>query len=231
MSQAAAEIIVGQAMENPRMLLCLATGASPSRTYELLVSKGRAQPKLFDQIRILKLDEWGGLARDDAGSCEAYLRERVIGPLGISEDQFFGFANDAASPEAECNRLQRWLSENGPINCCLLGLGANGHLGLNEPGRALSPFAHRAALSQESVGHSMLQASAHKPAYGLTLGMTEILQSRQILLLVNGERKRRQLRRLMSKQVACDFPASFLWLHAHTTLLCDRDAYDLTPDP
>jgi galactosamine-6-phosphate isomerase len=230
LSEAAAEIIRSQALANPRMLLCLATGGSPSRTYEFLVSKGRDHPGLFGQMRVLKLDEWGGLARDAAGSCEAYLREHVVGPLGISEDRFFGFANDAASPEAECERLRAWLAENGPIDLCLLGLGTNGHLGLNEPGRALSPFAHRAVLSQESLGHSMLRASAERPAYGLTIGMAEILQSRHILLLVNGEHKRRQLRRLMQKEITCDFPASFLWLHPNTTVLCDREAFDATPD-
>ncbi len=230
MSQAAAEIVIRQVREDPRLLLCLATGGSPARAYELIALKGRAEPRLFDQLRILKLDEWGGLAKDAPGSCEGFLRERVIQPWGISEDRFFGFSNDAASPEAECERLHAWLAENGPIDLCLLGLGANGHLGLNEPARALSPFAHCEALSEESRHHPMLSGSGNGPAYGLTFGMADILQSRHILVLVNGARKREPLHRLMQKEIAGDFPASLLWLHPNAALLCDREAFPFNPN-
>jgi galactosamine-6-phosphate isomerase len=231
LSEAASGIICAKALENPRMLLCLATGASPTRTYQLLDLKHRAHPGLFDEVRVLKLDEWGGLATGAAGSCEAYLREQVIRPLGIAEDRFVGFASDAASEEHECDRLHAWVTQNGPIDLCVLGLGTNGHLGLNEPGRVLSPFAHRAVLSEASRGHAMLSTSGAKPTCGLTLGLAEILQSRQILLLVNGAHKRQPLSRLLQRKIAGDFPASFLWLHPRVTLLCDREAFASNPEP
>jgi galactosamine-6-phosphate isomerase len=61
--------------------------------------------------------------------------------------------------------------------------------------------------------------------YGLTLGMADILQSRQVLLLVNGLHKREALRRLLDdRTVSPRFPASFLWLHPDVSCLCDADA-------
>jgi len=231
LSEAASEVICAEAREKPRMLICLATGASPTRTYELLSLKRGAHPGLFEQVRILKLDEWGGLARGAAGSCESYLRKHVIRPLGIGEDRFVGFTGDTDSEEVECDRLHAWVAEHGPIDLCVLGLGANGHLGLNEPGRVLSPFAHRAVLSEATRGHAMLSTSGAKPTGGLTLGLAEILQSRQILMLVNGAHKRQPLRRLLQKEIACEFPASFLWLHPRVILLCDREAFAANPEP
>ena len=70
----------------------------------------------------------------------------------------------------------------------------------------------------------MLADSKLKPKFGLTLGMAEILASREILLLVSGAGKREPLRKLVQREITTEFPASFLWLHSNWTLLCDREA-------
>lgn len=221
LSAAATRFVTRQLEANPRSLLCLATGSTPTRAYQMLAMQAAHFPALFSELRAIKLDEWEIL--DDPGSCEAYLQKQVIGPLGITPDRYTGFVTDA-SPNAECRRISQWLAQNGPIDLCILGLGINGHLGLNEPAPALSPYAHRVLLSESTRGHSMLNGSAQKPRYGLTLGMAEILQSRQILLLVSGPHKKDQLRKLSQGEVSTSFPASLLWLHPHVTILCDRAA-------
>jgi 6-phosphogluconolactonase/glucosamine-6-phosphate isomerase/deaminase len=58
----------------------------------------------------------------------------------------------------------------------------------------------------------------------MTLGIAEILASRQILLLVSGASKAAILKRLLESPVTTRLPASFLWLHPNVTILCDRDA-------
>jgi galactosamine-6-phosphate isomerase len=95
---------------------------------------------------------------------------------------------------------------------------------MNEPAQALCPGPHLAELTAASLAHPMLAASRAKPAYGLTLGMANILQSRTILLLASGRRKRPVLERLRRPQVTPEFPASFLWLHPNVTVLCDEEA-------
>jgi galactosamine-6-phosphate isomerase len=173
---------------------------------------------------VLKLDEWGGLPKGDPGSCEAYLQERVVRAWGISRGSFEGFAGGAARAKTECKRIQDWLARNGPVDICILGLGLNGHLGLNEPGNFLCPVAHRAALTRQSRAHTMLAHRITKPEYGLTLGMAEILDSRQILLLVSGAEKQRALQRLLRGEIATQFPASLLGLHSRAHIFCDREA-------
>jgi galactosamine-6-phosphate isomerase len=224
MSRAAAACLAREFARNPRLLLCLATGATPARAYELLAPKARKFPELFAQLRVLKLDEWAGLRATDAGSCEAFLRQRVIRPWGISPQRFAGFGCHPHRPKKECERLRSWISRHGPIDLCVLGMSINGHLGFNEPARALCPAAHLARLTEQTRRHSMLSGSTVKPEYGMTLGMAEILQSRQILLLVSGAHKRPAFQRLMRGGIATEFPASFLWLHPQITVLCDRDA-------
>jgi galactosamine-6-phosphate isomerase len=70
----------------------------------------------------------------------------------------------------------------------------------------------------------MLKSLAHRPRFGLTLGLHDILSSRKILLLVSGEAKRSILHKLLRSQVTTLLPASFLWLHPNATVLCDEAA-------
>ena len=224
MSRAAAEFLAAETQRKPDALFCLATGASPARTYELLSREGRADRALFAQARFLKLDEWGGLAADDPGSCERYLRERLIGPLGIPRGRFFGWRNCPPDPTSECRRVARWLAAHGPVDISVLGMGTNGHLGFNEPAPYLTAGPHVARLSAASLGHSMLGGSRRGLCTGLTLGMADLLRSRQIVLLVSGRRKARQMRRLFTRRITPRFPVSLLWLHPDVHVFCDRDA-------
>lgn len=226
MSRRAADVVAEQLRAKPDLLLCVATGSSPRRAYELLAEKRRDEPRLFERLRVLKLDEWGGLPPEHPGTCETYLRRWLIEPLGISAERYLTFRGDAAEPEAECGRIREMLRAHGPIDLSVLGLGLNGHLGMNEPADELSLEAHVAPLSKETAQHSMIRDATPPVRFGLTLGMGDLLQSHRILLLVNGAAKRDALRRLRAGRVTTQFPASLLWLHRGVTCLCDREAVD-----
>jgi len=224
MSRRAADLVCGELKQRPNLLLCVSAGGTPTRAYELLAARCVSEPGLFRQLRVLQIDEWGGLRPGDPATCEADLRTKVVQPLGIGRNRYKGFRTAATAPAAECARVARWLAANGPIDVCILGLGSNGHVAMNEPAEALVPHAHVAALAESSRNHAMLEHLAKKPRYGFTLGMADILCSRKILLLVNGKRKRPALRLLMHPRVTSRFPASFVWLHRDATVLCDRQA-------
>jgi galactosamine-6-phosphate isomerase len=211
-------------LAKPDLLLCAASGNTPTRTYELLAEKYRAEPNNFRSLRVLKLDEWGGIEMDDPASCESYLQNDLVRPLGVSEDRYFAFNSNPVEPDIECERIGVWLAASGPVDICVLGLGVNGHIALNEPGPFLRATSHVAQLTTSSLQHPMLANARKVPHYGLTLGMAEILASRQILLLVSGAAKREPLKRLLRREITTDFPASFLWLHSAWTLFCEAEA-------
>jgi galactosamine-6-phosphate isomerase len=223
LSQHAAGWLVQRLRERPSALVCLAAGSTPARTYELLAERGAAEPALFAQCRLVKLDEWGGLTMDDPATCEQQLRATLVAPLCLA-DRYAAFNSQPADSAAECARIAAWLDQHGPIDVCVLGLGVNGHVGFNEPAEFLQPHAHVAQLSEASLTHAMLSRSVRRPTYGLTLGMADLLQSRQVLLLVSGAAKRGPLERLLSGRITTEFPASLLQLHPHVTFLCDANA-------
>ncbi len=223
-SRVAADFLYGQIKSDPRLLVCAATGNSPTRTYEALTERLLADVGSASLLRVIQLDEWGGLPRDDPASCELYLRARLIRPLDLRDEHFIGFHSDASNSEKECSRIDSWLASNGPIDVCVLGLGTNGHLGFNEPAESLNPRCHVAKLTDESLSHSMLDAAKSPPTFGMTIGMQAILASRMILLLVFGEAKAAQLNRLLLGGISTRFPASFLTLHRNVVCVCDDDA-------
>lgn len=226
-SESAALLLVAALEEKSDLTLCLATGNSPTLAYELFADSTRKRALGVEQLKLLKLDEWGGLAADDAASCEVYLQRNLVGPLGLSREQLVGFQSDAEDLDVECLRIQRHLLSAEPIDVCVLGLGVNGHIGFNEPAAELRAGSHVARLSDASLGHSMLKETSSKTSVGLTLGVAEILAARQIILLVFGSEKAEQMKRLIEGGVTTQFPASFLQLHSQVTCLCDRSAASL----
>jgi len=228
MSQMAADIVLEDLKKNPRLLFCASAGGTPTGLYQALAMRHTRQPRLFSQMRVLQIDEWGGLPAGHPASCEADVRTKLLLPLEIPANRFTCFRSDAPDPVKECARISDWLKASGPIDICILGLGLNGHIAMNEPADALKPFVHVAKLSKRSQQHGMLTDLKSKPKFGFTLGMADILSSQKILLLVSGAHKCEMLENLLGSKVSTQLPASFLALHPNTIVVCDREAVGKT---
>ena len=218
LDRAAAALIWEAAEAKPDLLICLASGETPTGVYALLAD---AADRLAG-ARFIQLDEWAGPG--DSASCAAYLERAVRGPLAVPPERWIGFRGDAPDSVAECQRVAAALEAAGPIDLCILGLGLNGHLALNEPAESFDPFCHVATLAEQSRTHPMLAETAAPVRQGLTLGLGDILRAHRILLMVSGAAKRVPLAQLTARRVTPTLPASFLWLHGDTHCLCDRDA-------
>ena len=209
LSLKAKEIVTSELGQHKALTLCAATGGSPTRMYELLVEEASRQPELFSQFTVLKLDEWEGIPMDTryvrVVSTELFRRS-----ASIPEDRYIAFQSDPENPEAECERIQQILDQKGPIDICILGIGMNGHIALNEPAPSLHTNCHVAHLSQKSLQHPMIAGDTEKPGYGLTLGMANIFQSRLIILLINGIKKREITQAFLEQKISTELPASLL---------------------
>lgn len=211
LAEAASRHIIETIQQQPNLLLCTATGSTPTLSYQHVVAQREQFP--HDQLRIFKLDEWGGIPIEHPGTCESYLHQHLLQPLNISSERYFSFQSNPPDPEQECKRMHQILQREGPIDLCILGIGVNGHLAFNEPGDFLHPHCHVAKLSSSSLQHQMAKDMQGAQLYGLTLGMQDILASKAILLLISGQSKLEVAMRLLQGKISTQLPASFLWLH------------------
>ena len=225
LSRLGANLVLAELKRKPDLILCASAGGSPTGMYARLAARCARDPALFRKLRILQVDEWYGLPAGHEASCESDLRRKLIEPLRIPPARFIRLNTTAPDPAAECARVNRWLSAYGPIDICILGLGTNGHIAMNEHSAQAVPTAHVARLAPSSRRHALLQDLPRKPRFGMTLGLGDILGSRKILLLVSGTAKQPVLARLTECRVNTQFPASFLWLHSQATVLCDRASF------
>src|SRR5262245_40497677 len=115
LSRFVAERLAEELRRKPDSLFCLATGKTPMRTYELLAQRRASEPRLFDKMRIINLDEWAGLSPDDPATCGRHLRDAIIDPLDLA-DRYISFESQPADPDADCARVATWLAQNGPID-------------------------------------------------------------------------------------------------------------------
>ncbi len=218
-SQRCAEIMFAQIVEKPESLLCLATGGSPLEAYRrfarLVLETGMDVSRAF----FVKLDEWHGISMDSPATCETFLQRELFRPLGISQENILSFDSMAENPELECRRVSDVLDAMEPLDLTILGIGRNGHLGLNEPSEFLLPRPHVAELAEKTLGHAMLKETDKPVSHGMTLGIADLLLSRHIVMMVAGEGKEAAAVGMLAGPVTTSNPASFLQLTAKVTVL------------
>ena len=68
--------------------------------------------------------------------------------IDVKEENMRFFNPNPEDREKECAEKEKFIKDNGGIDCLLLGVGINGHLALNEPGYDIDIRAHSCSLAQ-----------------------------------------------------------------------------------
>ena len=216
---------IKEAMDKkPNLLFCVASGGSPAGTYTKLADYREQHPDFGSALRVIKLDEWGGLEANSTFTSELDVQRKFVKPMGISPDRYWTLDPYTPDPGRECEAMEQVLEQEGPLDICILGIGVNGHIALNEPGEEHQLPFHVCQLAESTLANGMLKSLQQPPSFGMTIGLRGILQSKLILLFVAGSGKKEAFEQLKEQQVRGQFPASYLWLHPNVQVLVDRTA-------
>lgn len=221
-----AAMIAGLVGADPTAVLGLATGSSPLATYAELARRVREDGLDFSRVQAFALDEYVGLDHDHPESYHSVLRREVAEPLGLPFTQIHLPDGMAADIPAACAEYESRIAEAGPVALQLLGIGANGHIGFNEP---TSSFASRTRIKTLApatrADNARFFASADEvPTHCLTQGLGTILSARRLLLVAHGERKADAVAAMIEGPVSSMCPGSALQLHPDATVVLDEDA-------
>lgn len=219
MSKLVATVLLERVKQSTQIQICLPTGTSPKLAYQYFVEQITADQ--VEKMTLVKLDEWCGLPKNHKATCEWFLNEYFIQPLHISSDNFISMDATANIP-SEMKRINQHL-EKHPLDLCLLGFGNNGHLGLNEPALSLETHAHQMMLAESSTHHTMLNGEV--VTHGITMGMKNLLDSKEIFLIMTGKEKKALYQTFLNGQVSTALPASFLWLHRNVIVFVNDEDF------
>ncbi|HEX3009963.1 MAG TPA: glucosamine-6-phosphate deaminase [Bacteroidales bacterium] len=211
--------------QKPDALLCFPAGETSLATFAELVRMSDRGEVDFTKCSFVGLDEWVHLKEKQEENCFHFLQKHLFGPLSITSDQICFFNGEASDLEYECKKTDDYIRSHGSIDMMLLGMGMNGHLGLNEPGTSFDLYSHVIGLDKVtmSVGQKYFSENI-KLTHGITLGMKHIRETGTVILQVSGARKKSIVANLLSSEVSTQLPASFLKLLPQAYLLLDREA-------
>lgn len=211
----------------PRIVLGLPTGRTPVALYREVRSRSHRGHVDWSQVRTFNLDEFVGLGADDPGSYRTYMQSELFDHVRIDPLNVGMLDGRAANLVAECARYQRAIDQAGGIDIQILGIGANGHIGFNEPGDALAAETHVAALQPEtrSANIGLFGGDIGRvPTHALSMGMATILHAQEIVLMATGEEKGAAVAAMIDGPITTRLPASFLQVHSRVTVMLDRPA-------
>ena len=114
--------------------------------------------------------------------------------------------------------------EQGGIDLAVVGLGRNGHVGMNEPGSSRDSVTRVVDLAETTSTGAMAYGASARPTWGITVGISELLEARELWLVVTGSHKAEILETVLRAPIGSDLPASFLRLHPKARIIADMAA-------
>lgn len=226
MSQKAAEVIIQKVKQEDRINLGLATGGTPKGLYEAMIEDHRKNGTSYQHVTTFNLDEYIGLEEQNPNSYHYYMAESLFNHIDIPKFQTYlpnGLADDY---NHECERYDQLIKALGGIDLQVLGIGQNGHIGFNEPGTPFQSPTHIVTLEESTrkANARYFDTIDDVPTHAITMGISSIMNSKEILLLVSGEEKADAMQKLLHGEISEDFPASVLKRHSHVTIIADQKA-------
>ena len=210
----------------PDAVLGLATGSSPLAIYAELARQVQDNGLDCSAVRAFALDEYVGLPTGHPESYRAVLERDVVAPLRMDPANVHVPDGAAEDPAAACADYEARIAAIGPVDLPILGSGANGHIGFNEP---TSSFASRTRIKTlapktRADNARFFDSPDQVPMHCLTQGLGTILDARTLVLVAQGEGKADAVARMVEGPLSSMCPGSALQLHPDANVIVDEAA-------
>src|SRR5688572_32931758 len=228
LSEAAATELIELVKNKPDAVVCLASGDTPRLTCKLFVEKAIAGKADLSQITFIGLDEWVGIPPGNDGSCHYFFQHEIIEPLHFSIDQVHLFDAMSGDLDEECRKMDNTIFKSGGIDCMVVGIGMNGHIGFNEPGVAWDLKSHAINLDENTrrVGQKYFSEKTTLDK-GITLGLQHLIESKEAILIANGKKKAEIVQLAIESPAQTQVPASIMQTHPNGWIMIDDEAASL----
>lgn len=214
--------------KKPNAILGLATGSSPVGVYDKLIAANKNNEIDFAQVTSFNLDEYLGLEPTHNQSYRYFMNEHLFNHININKSKTHVPSTDKNS-EDYYETYDQKIKDHGGIDFQILGIGSNGHIAFNEPGTDFDSLTHIVSLKESTIKDNsrFFNSINDVPTKAVSMGLKSIMNAKEIVIIVTGANKANALKRLMSKEITTDFPASILNKHPKVTIYADKEAASL----
>jgi len=228
-----ADAIVNVISTRSSPVLGLATGSSPLGVYAELVRRHRAGTVSFRHAHAFLLDEYIGLPPGHPESYRVFIDSHFAGLVDIDAANVHvpGVGADGPAIVDACAEYEADMRTRGGVDLQLLGIGADGHLGFNEPTSSLSSRTRVKTLTEQTRRDNarFFAGIEDVPRHVVTQGIGTILDARHLVLIATGSAKAEPIARAVEGPLTSMCPASAIQLHPWATVVIDEAAAaDLT---
>ncbi len=205
----------------------MATGSTPVGLYKL-ICEDYATNKVYSDLNYYNLDEYHGIPSNHSQSYYTFMNEMLFNHIN---------AKNCYIPNGEVDISQsieeyQSVLDNTNIDVQLLGVGVNAHIGFNEPGTPFdikTNFVKLKNTTREANKRFFNNNIDEVPRYAITMGISDIMKAKKILVLANGEGKASAIYNMIYGEKQELVPASILQDHEDVTLIIDTKAASKLP--
>lgn len=206
--------------------IAIGTGASLRPLFTELIRKHKDEGVSFRNVVFFNLYEYYPLT-EGAGSSFSHLNKLFLSQIDIDHQNIFTM--DGSIPQEaiieHCRLYEQRIQTFGGLDMVIMGIGREGNIGMNEPGSHASSTTRLIlidATSRSEAAHNI--GVDNLPPCSITMGINTIMGARKVYMLAWGEDKADIIRSAVEDKVSDTLPASYLQLHANTSVCVDLAA-------
>ena len=203
------------------------TGSTPLGTYKQLIHLYREGLVSFKHVVTFNMDEYVGIAEDHPESYHSFMHQNFFRHIDIPKENINILNGNAKNTEKECADYEEKIKTLGGIELFLGGMGADGHIAFNVPGSSLTSTTRLIKLNYDTIvanSRFFNNDLSQVPKHALTVGVKTVLDSKEVLIVVNGYKKARALQNVVEKGINHMWTLSALQMHPNSIIVCDEDA-------
>ena len=183
----------------------------------------------WQRVEMFHLDEYVGLPITHPASFRKYLLERLIHKVGITQ---YHLLDGNGDPSEVIRRVGAAL-RLAPVDIAFVGIGENGHLAFNDPPADFQTEESYLvvdldeACRRQQVGEGWFANISEVPRRAISMSVSQILKTNEIICVVPGERKALAVKLCFEGEISPMAPASILRTHLAATIYLDTESASL----
>lgn len=223
-----ADIIIKKKLQGESCSLGLSGGSSPLNVYEELVRLHKEEGLSFQNVIVFNVTEFYPLSNLKQHANSNIICENLLHKVDFIMDNFHTLIPESKEKNINlfCHEYDELINKAGGLDYVLVSVGLVGNLAYNEPGSNIGSKTRLMLLDDQSRSDlkQFYNNISDIPAYGFTIGLSTLMNARQVTLLAWGEHKSAIIKKVIEYKADDNVPASLLQLHKNAKVALDVNA-------